>query len=48
VSEPRRLNVTSLSQYVRLNNCDRFLRLQLREDERKALLRRWGLTIQPF
>ena len=42
------LNVTSLSQYVRLENCDRFLRLRLRRDEEKALLKRWNLTIQPL
>jgi len=43
-----RLNVTSLSQYVRLENCDRFLRLRLRQDEERALLKRWNLTIQPL
>ncbi len=42
------LNVTSLSQYVRLENCDRYLRLRLRKDEEKALLKRWELTIQPL
>lgn len=45
---PLRLSVTSLSQYVRLENCDRFLRLRLRPDEEKALLKRWNLTIQPL
>ena len=43
-----RLNVTSLSQYVRLENCDRFLRLRLRPDEERALLKRWNLTLQPL
>jgi len=39
-----RPNVTSLSQYVRLESCDRFLR----QDEERALLKRWNLTIQPL
>ena len=39
-----RLNVTSLSQYVRLESCDRFLR----QDEERALLKRRNLTIQPL
>ena len=43
-----RLSVTSISQYVRLENCERFLRFRLRPDEAKALLKRWGLTIQPL
>lgn len=43
-----RLNATSLSQYVRLENCERFLRFRLRHDEEKAMLKRWGLTIQPL
>jgi len=38
------LNVTGLSQYVRLENCDRFLR----QDEEWALLKRRNLTIQPL
>ena len=43
-----RLSVTSLSQYVRLENCERFLRLRLRPDEERAMLKKWGLTIQPL
>ena len=43
-----RLSVTSLSQYIRLENCERFLRLRLCPDEEKAMLKRWGLTIQPL
>ncbi|MFO7965306.1 MAG: hypothetical protein R6U50_15385 [Desulfobacterales bacterium] len=42
------LNVTSLSQYVRLENCERYLRFRLRPDEAKAMLERWNLTIQPL
>lgn len=45
---PIKLSVTSLSQYVRLENCDRFLRLSLRPDEQRQFLRKWGLTIQPL
>lgn len=43
-----RLSVTSLSQYVRLENCERFLRFRLRSDEQRAMLDKWGLTIQPL
>jgi len=38
------LNVTGLSQYLRLESCDRFLR----QDEEWALLKRRNLTIQPL
>jgi len=38
------LNVTGLSQYVRLENCDRFLR----QDEEWALLKRRNRIIQPL
>ena len=47
-SSPQRLNVTSLSQYVRLQNCDRFLRFRLRPDEERALRKKWNITIQPL
>ncbi len=47
-ASPPRLTVTSLSQYVRLDNCDRFLRFRLRPAEPDAMLDRWGLTIQPL
>lgn len=43
-----RVSVTSLSQYVRLENCERFLRFRLRPEEARALLDRWSLTIQPL
>ncbi|MFZ1396822.1 MAG: PD-(D/E)XK nuclease family protein, partial [Candidatus Promineifilaceae bacterium] len=42
------LSVTSLSQYVRYNNCDRYLRLRLRPDEERQMRQRWGITIQPL
>jgi len=48
LNELPRLSATSLSQYVRLENCERFLRFRLRPDEEKAMLERWGLTIQPL
>jgi len=47
-SPRRRLNVTSLSQYIKIDNCDRFLRFRLRPDEEKAMRQRWNLTIQPL
>ncbi|MEA3375404.1 MAG: PD-(D/E)XK nuclease family protein [Chloroflexota bacterium] len=43
-----RLSATSPSQYVRLENCERFLRFRLRPDEERAMLESWGLTIQPL
>ena len=43
-----RLSVISLSQYVRLENRERFLRFRLRGDDEKAMLRKWDLTIQPL
>ena len=33
---PPRLNVTSLSEFVRLGNCERFLRRRRRHDEGRA------------
>lgn len=49
-SEPStpRLNVTSLSQYVRLQNCDRFLRFRLCRDDERRLRQKWNITIQPL
>lgn len=44
----RRLSVTSLSQYVRLQNCDRFLRFRLSPADERRLQDRWNLTIQPL
>ena len=43
-----RINVTSLSQFVRYNNCERYLRLRLRSDEERQLRQRWGITVQPL
>lgn len=42
------LGVTSLSQYIRNNNCQRFLRFRLCPDEQKAMEERWGITVQPL
>ena len=44
----RNLNPTSLAQYIRFENCDRFLRFRLNPDDEKRLLKKWGLTIQPL
>lgn len=43
-----RLNPTSLSQYIRLENCERYLRFRLVTDDVERLKNRWGLTIQPL
>ncbi|MFN8469235.1 MAG: AAA domain-containing protein [Caldilineaceae bacterium] len=40
--------MTSLSQYIKQQNCDRYLRFRLRRDEEKALTDKWGVTIQPL
>jgi len=45
---PPRLNVTSLSQYVRLRNCDRYLRFRINPSDERNLRQRWGITIQPL
>ncbi len=42
------LNVTSISQFVRLQNCERFLRFRLFPKEAYAYLKRWDLKIQPL
>jgi len=42
------LGVTSLSQFIRLQNCERFLRFRLFPQEMQAFLDRWNLTIQPL
>lgn len=44
----QRLSPTSLSQYIKLDNCDRFLRFRLKPEDEERLLKRWGLTIQPL
>lgn len=43
-----RLNPTSLAQYIRFENCDRFLRFRLVPADADRLMHRWGLTIQPL
>lgn len=43
-----RLSPTSLAQYIKLDNCDRFLRFRMNPEDEKRLLRRWNLTIQPL
>ena len=47
MSTPR-LSPTSLSQYIRLENCERYLRFRLEPEDVKRLEKRWGLTIQPL
>lgn len=42
------LPVTSLSQYIKIANCDRFLRFRLNEAEAKAMQDKWDITIQPL
>ena len=43
-----KLGVTSLSQYIKQQNCDRYLRFRLRPDEVKAMRGKWGVTEQPL
>ncbi|MGB9640190.1 MAG: hypothetical protein ACPL4H_04710, partial [Anaerolineales bacterium] len=43
-----RLSPTTLSQYIRLENCERFLRFRLVPEDVERLKKRWGLTIQPL
>jgi len=42
------LSVTSLSQYVKMQNCDRFLRFRLAAHEDRALRAKWSVEIQPI
>jgi len=42
------LSPTSIAQYVRLENCERFLRFRLVPDDLKRLEKKWNLTIQPL
>jgi len=42
------LGVTSLSQYVKMQNCDRFLRFRLAAHEDRALRAKWNVEIQPL
>jgi DNA helicase II / ATP-dependent DNA helicase PcrA len=46
--ELTRINVTSLSQYVHLRNCERYLRFRIDPQEEKKLRHRWGITVQPL
>lgn len=48
MSEPLHLSPTSIAQYIRLDNCERFLRFRLAPDDLKRLEKKWGLTIQPL
>jgi hypothetical protein len=40
------LSPTSLAQYIRLENCERFLRFRLVPDDLRCLEKKWDLTIQ--
>lgn len=42
------LSPTTLAQFVRLENCDRFLRFRLVPEDAERLQRKWNLTIQPL
>lgn len=42
------LSVTTLAQYIRLENCQRFLRFRIHPDEAHKLARRWRVTEQPL
>lgn len=42
------LSITSISQFIRLQNCERYLRFRLFPNEAKEFLDRWNLTIQPL
>lgn len=43
-----RLSPTSLSQFVRFDNCERFLRFRLVPEDAERLQKKWGVTIQPL
>ena len=45
---PKSINPTSLAQYIRFENCDRFLRFRINPDDERQMLKKWGLTIQPL
>jgi len=42
-----RLSPTSLAQYIKFDNCEKYLRLILVKEDRDRLFRRWHLTLQP-
>lgn len=43
-----RLSPTSLSQYIRLENCERYLHFRLVPEDVHRFEKKWGLTIQPL
>ena len=43
-----KVSVTSLSQYIRLDNCDRYLKFRIQPIHERALGNRYGVTIQPL
>jgi hypothetical protein len=43
-----KLNPTTLSQYIRLENCERYLRFSLVKEDVYRLERKWGITAQPL
>lgn len=45
---PFRLSPTSLSQFVRFENCERFLRFRLVPEDAERLQKKWEVTIQPL
>ena len=45
---PQRLSPTALSQYIRLENCERYLYMRLHPSEEKRLRKLLGVTIQPL
>lgn len=48
IMSPKSINPTSLAQYIRFDNCDRFLRFRLSPEDERYFLRKWNLTIQPL
>ena len=48
MTPPKSINPTSLAQYIRFENCDRFLRFRVNPDDERQMLKKWGLTIQPL
>jgi len=42
------IGVTGVSQFVRLNSCERYLRFRIFPHEQRRMLERWGLTLQPL
>jgi hypothetical protein len=47
-TQPKPISATTLAQYVKLDNCERFLRFRLVPEDADRLEKRWGLTIQPL